>query len=100
MEMEIVTLAATPAAITAIMNKLRDLGLPAKHALWLAAILGMTLALTDYFLGGYSWYSVAISGLMMGLAAAGLHDLAGRAGGNGYVPKHALPEDLDKVVNI
>lgn len=83
---EIVTLAATAPAIVALTNLAREMGLPAKAGMLLAVLLGVGLAVADYALTGSGWYEQAVSGLMLGLAAAGLHDLAGRAA----TPRRAL----------
>lgn len=77
---DVITLAATPAAIIALVNLARKLGLPPKAALVLAMSLGIAFALSDLQFGALGWYRSAVDGMLIGLAAAGLHDLAGRAG--------------------
>ncbi len=78
--MEIITLAATPAAVVALVNLAKELGAPPKLALVLAVTLGVVLSLADYYLGANGAYHAAIQGLMLGLAAGGLYDLAKTAG--------------------
>lgn len=83
---DIITLAATAPAIVALTNLARELGLPSRAGMLLAVTLGIALSVADYALTGTGWYEQAVAGLMLGLAAAGLHDLAGRAA----TPRRAL----------
>ena len=81
---------ATPAAVLALVTLARDLGLPARLAALTAVVLGVALSLADHALAGTGAYSAAPTGLVLGLAAAGLYDTArlvsprtGPAGGAG-----------------
>ena len=74
----------------AALSTLGDLGLPARLAALTAVVLGVALSLADHALAGTGAYSAATTGLVLGLAAAGLYDTArlvsprtGPAGGTG-----------------
>lgn len=73
--MELLTGVATVPAIVALVNLAKQLGLPVRLALVLAVVLGVGLSLADGLLAGVAWYGYASSGLLLGLAAAGLYDL-------------------------
>lgn len=75
----IVTLATIP-AILAIVNLLKGAGMSSKAAPAAAVALGAGLALADYYLGSNGAYQAAVSGVILGLGAAGLYDYK-RAGG-------------------
>lgn len=74
--MTTITTLATIPAILALVTLAKDLGLPAKAAPLVATVLGATLSLTDTLLAGYEVYGALTSGLLLGLAAAGLYDTA------------------------
>lgn len=71
----IVALATLP-AIVALVNLAKRLGLDGKAALVLAVVLGVGLSVADYSFAGQGWYAAATSGLILGLGASGLYDLA------------------------
>lgn len=73
--MDIVTTVATVPAIVAIVNLAKRAGLPTKAAAALALVLGVTLNLSDHYLGADPAYQAAMSGLILGLSAAGVYDL-------------------------
>lgn len=72
---DLVTGVATVPAIVALVNLAKGLGLPARLALLLAVVLGVALNLAGWAWADHSWFSYANSGLLLGLAAAGLYDL-------------------------
>ena len=71
-----VTALATAPAVLALVQLAKDAGLPTKAAAPLAVVLGVLLAVADHTLAGTGLYSAVSSGLILGLAAAGLYDAA------------------------
>ena len=71
-----VTALATAPAVLALVNLAKQMGLPSKAAAPLAVVLGVLLAVADHLLAGTGVYDAAASGLILGLAAAGLYDAA------------------------
>ncbi len=103
--MELITLASIP-AIIALVTLAKDLGLPSKLSPLLAVVLGIVAAVVDAYVtdgitDGRSLAAVAVTGVILGLGAAGLYDGAKAVGARRteeevvvtYVPKHAAPED-------
>lgn len=82
--MDLVLTAATVPAIVALVNLGKTVGLPSKFAALLAVLLGIVLTLGDAYLGSV-WANIS-SGIIVGLAAAGLYDLAPAS------PKRAIVE--------
>uniref|UniRef100_A0AAU8B4C7 Holin n=1 Tax=Dulem virus 32 TaxID=3145750 RepID=A0AAU8B4C7_9CAUD len=74
-----ITTLATPVAVLALVELAKRLGLPTKAAAPLAVLLGVGLAIADFAWHGQAWYGAAVQGLILGLTAAGLWDIAGRA---------------------
>ena len=72
----IVTTLLTPAAILAFVTIARNLGVPTKLAPILAIVLGVTLAVAEQQLGGLPIYQAAAGGLLLGLSASGVYDVA------------------------
>lgn len=70
------TTLATAPAILAIVQLAKNTGLPTRLAAPLAVVLGVLLAVADHTLAGTGLYNAASSGLILGLAAAGLYDAA------------------------
>lgn len=70
------TALATAPAVLALVQLAKDTGLPTKAAAPLAVVLGVLLAVADHTLAGTGLYNAASSGLILGLAAAGLYDAA------------------------
>ena len=86
------TLLATPLVVIALVNLAKRLGMAGAGPLaLLAVILGIGLALGDYLaLGGQpattaGVYTAIATGLILGLTAAGLYDVADKIGGTTYV---------------
>lgn len=67
---------ATPAAILAVVNFAKRLGLPVKGALVLALVLGIAFSIGDQVCGANVIYASGANGLLLGLGAAGLYDVA------------------------
>ena len=92
-----VTLIATVPAIVALVNLLKKLGVPAKVGLLLAVVFGVGLSVAQYAFAGNGYYEAAASGLLLGLAAAGLYELV--PGDTSQVLKQIMegPEDDRRV---
>lgn len=78
---DMITLIATVPAILALVNLAKSFGVVGKWATLLAVVLGIGLQLADYaFLtdnqSAAGWYGAAAAGLILGLSAAGLYDVA------------------------
>lgn len=78
--MNAVTLLATIPAILALVNLAKQLGLPAKAALVVAVLLGVGLNVADYLWASVALYQAISNGLILGLSAAGLYDVAKTVG--------------------
>ena len=76
--MEYVTLLASVPAIIALVNFFkRVLKLGGEAPLVLAVVIGVAVNVANLYLGDLAVYQAAVTGLMLGLAAAGLYDLRG-----------------------
>lgn len=84
----IITL-ATPAAILAVVQLGKDLGLTGKASLVAAVLLGVAFSVAEFYFGAAPVYGAVRAGLVLGLGAAGLYDVARIAG-----PKVAHVEEL------
>lgn len=89
---DLVTLAATPAAILALVELAKRFGVEARWATLLAVVLGVGLAEADLFFGDVAAYQAAVDGLTLGLGAAGLWDVAGRLN-----PAKTMIQDFDEM---
>jgi hypothetical protein len=74
---DFIILILTPAAILALVNLAKRLGLSGAWSALLAVILGIALHLAVWYWGAETWFSYAVQGLIAGLSAAGLYDVAG-----------------------
>ncbi len=77
--MDAVLLASIP-AILGIINLLKGLGLPTKAAAPIAVALGVALSVSDLYFSALPVYEAISSGLLLGLGATGLYDVAKMAG--------------------
>lgn len=83
--MDPITTIATVPAIVALTNLLKSLGIGGKWSALVAVLLGVGLSVASWALAGTGWWEQASSGLLLGLAAAGLYDLT-----PGEEPRRAL----------
>lgn len=76
----LVTAIATPAAVVAIITVAKDLGLPAKVSPLLAVTAGILLNLLDSAVSGVLTQHTVLAGisqgLILGLTACGVYDIA------------------------
>ncbi len=92
--MEAVTVLATAPAILALVNLAKRFGLSGAWCALLAVILGVVLSVADALLAGRPVLPASAAGLLLGLGAAGLYDVAATIGGDTYTPERAT-EDVD-----
>lgn len=83
--MDAVTTIATVPAIVALTNLIKSLGIDGKWSALVAVLLGASLALASWALTGTGWWEQLSSGLLLGLAAAGLCDIT-----PGEAPRRAV----------
>ncbi|WP_297742064.1 hypothetical protein [uncultured Tessaracoccus sp.] len=76
-----ITSIVTVPAVVALTNLAKGLGVGGKWSALVAVLLGVTLAVAAHSLAGTGWFDAASTGLLLGLAAAGLYDLTPDAGG-------------------
>ena len=65
-----------PAAILALVNILKGLGLPARLSPIAAIVIGSVLNVSIWAFADYGWFSAAAQGLMLALAASGVYDVS------------------------
>lgn len=86
--MEVVTTLATIPAVLALVQLAKNLGLPNSAAMPLAVVLGVVIQLGEYAVymaGEYAaigWYEALATGLVLGLSASGLYDVAAISSGD------------------
>ena len=77
---------ATPFAVVALVNLLKNFGVVGKWSLLAATLLGVVVQAADYAfltpepLTAAGWYAAIATGLILGLTAAGLYDVAQKVG--------------------
>jgi len=74
--MDTVTTILSVPAVLAIVQLLKSFGVVGKWALLAAVIVAVALNVADYLWSASGLYGAVISGLLLGLAAAGLYDAA------------------------
>lgn len=89
----LVTAIATPAAVVAIITVAKDLGLPAKISPLLAVTAGILLNLLDSAVSGVLTQHTVLAGisqgLILGLTACGVYDIAKTVTSKAQAPKHS-----------
>lgn len=94
MDSTILTIASIP-AVLALVNLAKALGLPAKLSIVLAILAGVAGALAEYAWSGQGWWAAARGGLILGLSAAGLYDVA-----KTVAPTVAVEADVVRTVEL
>lgn len=88
-----ITAIATPAAVVAIITVAKDLGLPAKVSPLLAVATGILLNLLDSAVNGvltsYTALASISQGLILGLTACGVYDIAKKVADKEPEAKHS-----------
>lgn len=84
---------ATPLVILALVNLGKSMGVTGKWATLLAVVLGILLAVTDGVFGTNPMYGFISNGLILGLTASGLYDVAVTVGER-YAPGE-VPDELE-----
>lgn len=74
--MDAITTIATVPAIVALVNLLKKMGIAGKASLAAAIGLGVAINVANYYLATNGAYQAGVEGLMLGLGAAGLWDVA------------------------
>lgn len=74
--MDTVTTILSVPAVLAIVQLLKSFGVAGKWALLAAVIVAVALNVADYLWATSGLYGSVVSGLLLGLAAAGLYDAA------------------------
>lgn len=74
--MEIVAMVASLPGVVALVNLLKQFGVTGKWSLVAAIIIGVGLNVANGYLGDVAVYQDAMSGLLIGLGAAGVYDLS------------------------
>jgi hypothetical protein len=74
--MDTLTTILSVPAVLAIVELGKKLGLTAKWALLAAVVVAIALNVASYLWSASGLYAAIISGLLLGLAAAGLYDAA------------------------
>ena len=92
--MTTITLLATPAAVLALVNLAKRFGITGPWATLLAVLLGVGLTVADYLLGADALYGAIATGLILGLGAAGLYDVAVTVGTTAE-PRRAIDGHTD-----
>jgi hypothetical protein len=63
-------------AVVAIVQLLKGFGVAGRWALLAAVVVAIALNVADYLWAASGLYGAAVAGLLLGLAAAGLYDVA------------------------
>lgn len=74
--MEYITIVASVPGVIAVVNFLKQLGLAGKAALIAAVVVGVALNVANYYLAASGAYQAGVTGVIVGLAAAGIYDLS------------------------
>lgn len=96
--MNVATLLITVPAILALVNLAKEFGVRGKWSTGLAVVLGSCAQLAEYgFMDAAhspaGWYQAGVTGLILGLSAAGLYDVAATVGAGVAPPRRAVVEE-------
>lgn len=79
--MDTVSIVLSVPAIVAIVNLVKKLGLDGRWAALAAVVIAIALNIGNYYLSTSGAWQAGLEGLLLGLAAAGLYDIAKAASG-------------------
>ncbi len=79
--MDAVNVILTAPAIVAIVQLIKAFGVAGKWAMLAAVVVAVALFEAVFFLGSSGAFQAAMQGLLVGLSAAGIYDVAKLAGG-------------------
>lgn len=91
------TLLSVP-AVLAIVELMKRFGLSGPWSMLAAVVVAIAINLGDYYLGTAGAWQAATKGLLLGLAAAGLYDVARTAAPRAAEPE--LPPEIDDAYEI
>jgi len=74
--MDYIAMIASVPGVVAVVNLLKQLGVTGKWSLVAAIAVGAALNIANHYLGDAGAYQAAVTGVMVGLAAAGVYDLS------------------------
>lgn len=74
--MDTLTTILSVPAVVAIVEILKRFGVAGKWALAAALLVAVALNVADYYLAASGLYAAVTAGLLLGLSAAGLYDVA------------------------
>jgi len=74
--MEYISMIASVPGVVAVVNLLKQLGVTGKWSLVSAVVVGVALNVANFYLGDMGVYQAAVTGVMVGLGAAGIYDLS------------------------
>lgn len=95
--MEVVTTLATIPAVLALVQLAKQWGVTGRAAMLLAVILGVVIQVGEYAVyaantyTAIGWYEAFATGLILGLSASGLYDVARISGPD----NKSAPSDMD-----
>jgi hypothetical protein len=73
--MEVIATIASVPAVIAIVNVLKQFGVAGRWATLAALLVGIALNVGNFYLGESGVYQAAVTGMLVGLGAAGVYDL-------------------------
>lgn len=74
--MDYIAMIASVPGVVAVVNLLKQLGVTGKWSLVAAIVVGAALNVANFYLGDVGAYQAAVTGVMVGLGAAGIYDLS------------------------
>lgn len=101
---DLVTSIATVPAILALVNLAKTFGVTGKWSALLAVILGVAIQATEYGVTSTAqtpagWYGAIATGLVLGLSAAGLYDVARTVAPSDTAPLIITPLVQDPILD-
>ena len=74
--MDYIAMIASVPGVVAVVNLLKQLGVTGKWSLVAAVVVGAALNVANFYLADVGAYQAAVTGVMVGLGAAGIYDLS------------------------